>query len=206
MDFSLKHIKLIVGLGNTGKDYQLTRHNAGFICVDTLAETLEAGSWKLEAKLFAEIAKVAAPADMPMMKLTQKWEGLLAKPTTLMNNSGKAIDAIMRYYKINPDEILVVHDDMDIAIGKYKLAYGKGPKVHNGIISIEKLLHTSHFWRLRMGIENREIKGNQGVPGMRYALERFTPEEQQTFQLACTDANSRLIESLSQAVTGDSHK
>jgi PTH1 family peptidyl-tRNA hydrolase len=167
MAFDISKIKLIVGLGNLGAKYSNTRHNAGFIFMDALAKHIAPDqSWKLHKDLSAEI-----------LKLKQCY---LAKPTTMMNASGKAVVAIMNYFKeeeIMPENILVVHDDLDVPLGNYKIQFSKGPSVHNGISSVQKHLGTPDFWRLRLGIENREVKGNKGVPGETYTLQRFTKEE-----------------------------
>lgn len=158
-EFDISEIKLIVGLGNTGLEYERTRHNAGFIFLDSIAQS----NFKEEKKFKA---------------LMSEHNGIkLAKPTTFMNSSGEAIRAISDFYKINPSQILVVHDDLDIKLGEYKLQFDKGPKVHNGISSIENHLGTSEFWRLRIGIDNRtpELKAN--ISGADYVLGRFSSEE-----------------------------
>ncbi len=168
MQFNIDDIKLIVGLGNPGKNYTLTRHNAGFMFVDELikqAETLS--DWSLERKFQAEIARVKLGTSSP-------W---LAKPATGMNLSGRSVQAIAAYYHIEPNQIAVAFDDLDIPLGKSKVQFGKGPKVHNGISSIKQLLATDQFWHIRLGIENRTQKGNSGVPGMAYALSNFAPSE-----------------------------
>lgn len=96
-----------------------------------------------------------------------------------MNESGKAVKSLMKFFKISPEDIIVIHDDLDLGLGNYKLQKGKGPKVHNGILSIENSLGTKDFWRLRLGIENRQ---NKKIPGERYVLERM-PEEEIIFLL-----------------------
>lgn len=101
----------------------------------------------------------------------------LAKPTTFMNLSGESVGAISSFYKINPAEILVVHDDLDIKLGEYKMHFNKGPKVHNGITSIENHLGTSEFWRLRIGIDNRTPELRENISGADYVLGRFNSEE-----------------------------
>jgi PTH1 family peptidyl-tRNA hydrolase len=162
----LDSIKLIVGLGNTGSEYAKTRHNAGFMFVDEFHRRLLSDlNWKHQSDFKADIIKSAGD------------EFIIAKPTTMMNLSGEAVRAIMDFYKLKPDDVLVAHDDMDIALGEYKIQFGKGPKVHNGLASIEQHLSTENFWRLRLGIENREVKGNKGIPGMTYALQRFQESE-----------------------------
>lgn len=159
--FDIKKIKLIVALGNPGKEYVKTRHNAGFIFMDKFnVEFLP------ENKFKSEIAQI---------NLNQKF--LLAKPKTFMNSSGESVVAILNFYKLLPSEILVIHDDLDIKLGEYKIQFNKGPKVHNGILSIENMLATSAFWRLRVGIDNRTEELRQHISGADYVLGRFTDDE-----------------------------
>jgi PTH1 family peptidyl-tRNA hydrolase len=171
MDFQISQIKLIVGLGNVGSNYAQTRHNAGFMFVDLLSSQLDPRvNWQSNPKLSADIAK--------------QHNFRLAKPTTMMNNSGSAVAAILKYFELTPSQLLVAHDDMDVPLGKTKLQFARGPVKHNGIDSIEKHLRTDQFWRLRIGIENREVKGNKGIPGMKYALERFAVQEREVLNQA----------------------
>lgn len=189
MLFSLTNIKLIVCLGNVGNEYAKTRHNAGFLFADKLVENLSPDAeWHTKSDFKAEYL-VIQPDEAN--KLQQNL--VIAKPTTMMNNSGEAVQAIANYYKINPVEILVVHDDMDIPLGGYKTQLDKGPKVHNGVDSVERMLRTTAFWRLRIGIENREVKGNKGIPGLKYALQRFGEEEFQKLQVVLQEATDSLL-------------
>jgi len=160
--FNIQNIKLIVGLGNPGKEYIKTRHNAGFIFLDKLSS-----NFLVEQKFKSEFCT----AILKDKKL------ILAKPQTYMNSSGEAVLAIMQFYKLEPSELLVAHDDLDIKLGDYKLQFNKGPKVHNGILSIENLLSTSAFWRLRIGIDNRSEELKKNISGSDYVLGRFNEEE-----------------------------
>ena len=130
-------IKLIVGLGNPGEKYEKTRHNAGFWFVDLIA-TQNASKLALDAKMFGFVGKLNG----------DQW---LLKPTTFMNASGKAVAALANYYKILPAEILVVHDELDLAPGTAKLKLGGG-RSGNGIKDIIAALGTEDFWRMRIGI------------------------------------------------------
>lgn len=133
-------IKLIVGLGNPGEKYTMTRHNAGFWLIDMLAA--QSGSrLSAEAKLFGSTGKWLPHND--------KW---LLKPATFMNASGKSVAAIANYYKIAPAEILVVHDELDLPPGQAKLKFGGGHGGHNGLRDIHAALGTPDYWRLRVGI------------------------------------------------------
>lgn len=133
-------IKLIVGLGNPGDKYTMTRHNAGFWFVDLLAQQSNS-RLAAEAKLFGIAGKWSPHSD--------KW---LLKPSTFMNASGKSVAAITNYYKISPAEILVVHDELDLPPGQAKLKFGGGHGGHNGLRDIHAALGTPDYWRLRLGI------------------------------------------------------
>lgn len=156
-------MKLIVGLGNPGEKYAGTRHNIGFMTIEALAEKSSAGVWKLENKFFAEIIRT------PTI--------IYAKPQTYMNDSGKSVSALCRFYKVKSDELYIIHDDLDIALGEFKIQHSRGPLVHYGVNSVEKELGTDQFWRVRIGVENREVRGNKGIPGEEYSLQNFTPAE-----------------------------
>ena len=163
------HMKLIVGLGNPGEKYKNNRHNIGFVVVDELVNRLkvkdesEELNFQLKSKFDAEIV--------------QTKDYVLAKPTTFMNDSGKAVAAISRFYKIKSKDIFIIHDDLDIPLGSYKIQHGKAPKVHNGLLSVEQTLGTNLYWNVRVGVENREVRGNKGVPGVVYSLQDFGPDE-----------------------------
>lgn len=129
---------LIVGLGNPGEKYENTRHNLGFLAVDELRRKLKMGEWSLEKKLKAEIVKFD--------------EFILARPQTYMNVSGMSVDAITKYYKISPDEVIVVHDELDLPLGHIKIRRGGSDAGHHGIESIIKSLGTDQFVRVRLGI------------------------------------------------------
>ena len=134
-------LRLIVGLGNPGPEHARTRHNAGFWFIDALAE--QAGArFGLESKLFGEIAKV----DIAGQTL---W---LLKPATFMNLSGKSIAAALRYWKIEPEEMLVAHDELDLPPGVARLKFDGGHGGQNGLRDTMRLLGHGKFHRLRIGI------------------------------------------------------
>ncbi len=134
-------IRLIVGLGNIGAEYERTRHNAGFWFVDAVAA--KAGSFLAhERKFHGEVARLKDGAR-------ELW---LLKPGTYMNRSGQAVVALALYYKILPTQILVVHDEVDLAPGVVKLKRGGGTAGHNGLKDIQAKLTTPDFWRLRIGV------------------------------------------------------
>ena len=134
-------IKLIAGLGNPGKKHEKDRHNVGFWFVSRLASG-ERVELKTMAKYHGLVGKLARPAG-------ELW---LLLPQTFMNLSGKSVGALSRYYKIQPDEVLVVHDELDFPPGVAKLKLGGGVAGHNGLKDIAAQLGTHGFWRLRIGI------------------------------------------------------
>ncbi len=134
-------IKLIVGLGNPGRQYEKTRHNAGFLFLDTLADQLGC-TWVNESKFQGTFAQ-GKIANTPVM---------LLKPATFMNLSGQSVGKVARYYKLQPEEILVVHDELDFNPGIIKLKKDGGHAGHNGLRDIIAHLNSNQFYRLRIGI------------------------------------------------------
>lgn len=134
-------IKLFVGLGNPGAEYDGTRHNAGFAYIDELARQL-----KLNLAMDRAYHGFVGRANLPQGSV---W---LLQPQTYMNLSGKSVAALARFFKINPDEILVAHDELDIPAGQVKLKKGGGHAGHNGLRDIHAQLGSPDYWRLRLGI------------------------------------------------------
>lgn len=134
-------IRLIVGLGNSGPDYEDTRHNAGFRYVDGVARAFRA-RFTAERKFHGELTRARVDGE-------ELW---LLKPTTYMNRSGQAVVALALYYKILPTQILVAHDELDLEPGVVKLKLGGGTAGHNGLKDTQARLSTPEFWRLRIGI------------------------------------------------------
>ncbi len=134
-------IKLFVGLGNPGLEYEDTRHNAGFWWIDAVARSLGA-TLQYERSYHGNMARVN-------LQGRSIW---LLQPQTFMNLSGKSVGAVARFYKIAPEEILVAHDELDLAPGQAKLKKGGGHAGHNGLRDIHAQLGSSDYWRLRLGI------------------------------------------------------
>lgn len=155
------HLKLIVSLGNPGKKYEFTRHNAGHLVL----ERLESKFRDEKCEIF-ELKHVKFSPDVKFFK-----------SDTFMNESGSFVAKKLKYYKIKPEELLVIHDDLDLEISEYKLQFAIGPKVHNGILDIEQRLETKNFWRLRVGIDNRTKEQKEYTSGADYLLEKFTASE-----------------------------
>ena len=131
-------IRLVVGLGNPGRDYETTRHNAGFWFVDALAARLSAG-FVSEGKFHGSVAR--ALSDLRLLK-----------PGTYMNLSGRSVSALARFFAIGPEQILVAHDELDLGAGDLRMKFGGGHAGHNGLRDIAAQLGTPEFWRLRIGI------------------------------------------------------
>ena len=140
-------IKLFVGLGNPGPEYENTRHNAGFWWIDALARSLKI-SLAMDKSYHGMVARTSASGQT-------LW---LLKPQTFMNLSGKSVGSLARFFKITPQEILVAYDELDIAPGEAKLKLGGSRGTHNGLRDIYDQLGTGDFWRLRLGIGHPGVK------------------------------------------------
>lgn len=161
-------IRLVVGLGNPGSEYVDTRHNVGFWWVEGLARQLKL-NWAAQGKFFGNLAR---DSDISLLQ-----------PATFMNRSGQAVLAFAQFYKILPDEILVVHDDLDLAPGEIRVKQGGGSGGHNGIKDIQARLSTPDFWRLRLGVGHPRSLG-LSQPVADFVLHRPRPEEQIKLELA----------------------
>jgi PTH1 family peptidyl-tRNA hydrolase len=160
-------IRLIVGLGNPGQEYEQTRHNAGFWLVDQLARNTPRCNLSRESKYNALAAKTVIAGQ-------EVW---LLEPQTFMNRSGQSVGALARFYKILPDEILVAHDELDLPPGIAKLKKGGSSGGHNGLKDITAALGTQDYWRLRIGIGHpRTLNLQQAV--VDFVLHRPRKEEQ----------------------------
>ena len=155
-------IKLFVGLGNPGPEYEATRHNAGFWWVDALAREL-----KVHLVPDKGYHGLVARANVHGHTI---W---LLQPQTFMNVSGRSVSALARFYKVQPEEILVVHDELDVAPGEAKLKFGGGHAGHNGLRDIHAQLGTGDYWRLRIGIGHPGVKSEVAD----YVLRKPAPEQ-----------------------------
>jgi PTH1 family peptidyl-tRNA hydrolase len=174
-------IRLIVGLGNPGPEYALTRHNAGFWLVDQLANSLPGCRLQRESRFNAFVAKTIISGN-------EVW---LLEPQTFMNRSGQSVGGIARFFKILPDEILVVHDELDLAPGAAKLKKGGSSGGHNGLKDITAALGTQDYWRLRLGIGHPRTMGIQ-QPVADFVLHRPRKEEQNLIEEAI-DKSVRIL-------------
>lgn len=166
-------MKLIVGLGNPGDSYEQTRHNIGYLVADKLAKELGSGAarWAEDGKRKALTAAVGGV--------------LLVKPITFMNASGEAVSSLAKYYKIQPADVIIIHDDLDLPLGKIRIRQQGGSAGHNGVQSVIDSLHTDNFVRVRLGIGRaREVTGGKQVEKVRrhqavvnFVLSRFGRSE-----------------------------
>jgi peptidyl-tRNA hydrolase, PTH1 family len=163
-------IRLIVGLGNPGPEYEQTRHNAGFWLVDQLAD-----------KFGAPLAREARFAGLASRIRIAGGEVWLLEPQTYMNRSGQSVGALARFFKIAPEEVLVVHDELDLPPGAAKLKKGGSAAGHNGLKDITAALGKQDYWRLRLGIGHpREMGLQQQV--VDFVLHRPRREEMEAIE------------------------
>ena len=159
-------MKLIVGLGNPGPKYENTRHNAGYMIIDIFAKQLNADEFKPEKK-FNSLLSTVEHNDEKI---------LLAKPTTFMNLSGQSVLAISQFYKIDPSNIWVIYDDVDLPLGQIRIRKDGGPGTHNGMESIITNIG-QNFPRFRFGIESRGVTSPEQQDISSFVLSPFTNEE-----------------------------
>jgi PTH1 family peptidyl-tRNA hydrolase len=170
---------LIVGLGNPGADYAQTRHNAGFMLVEDLAARWKA-DWAWEAKFTARLAAVRRPERLC----------LLCQPQTFMNVSGEAVAAVVNYYRLQLERLLVVVDDSDLPLGAVRMRPGGSSGGHHGLDSIERQLSTRGYARLRLGIGRRAEDPRQ-LTG--YVLAKFDPAETVIFEKVLDRAGQQVV-------------
>ena len=180
-------IKLFVGLGNPGAEYEGTRHNAGFWWVDALARELKL-NLSMDKAYHGLVARGNANGH-PV------W---LLQPQTYMNLSGKSVAALARFFKIAPQEILVVHDELDVVPGDAKLKLGGGHAGHNGLRDIHAQLGTGDYWRLRIGIGHPGVKSEVAD----WVLRKPAPEQREAM-LACIE---RTLKAAPALLAGDMTK
>lgn len=156
-------MKLIVGLGNIGSKYAATRHNLGMMVVDLLAERWKT-AFELKKKLHSSVGKYSDGDHV----------GLLAKPQTMMNLSGRAVAALIHFYRIDPANLIVIHDDFDLKFGQLRVKRGGGSGGHKGVESIIDAVGPE-FWRMRVGVANSSLR--QLVDPEQFVLQPFDRHE-----------------------------
>jgi peptidyl-tRNA hydrolase, PTH1 family len=163
------NLKLIVGLGNPGAQYQANRHNIGFQCVDLFSRRQRIEVGKLQNR--------AMTGDGWVEQNGRRQRVLLAKPLTYMNASGQAIAPLMRFYKVALDDLIVIHDDIDLAQGKVRLRHGGSSGGQNGIKSLIEQLGSQEFARLKVGVGRPPGRMDPAA----FVLQNFTPAEEEIF-------------------------
>jgi peptidyl-tRNA hydrolase, PTH1 family len=177
-------IKLFVGLGNPGADYEHTRHNAGFWWIDALARELKL-SWATHKAYQGYVARTVQQGHTI-------W---LLKPQTFMNLSGRSVAALAQFYKITPEEVLVVHDELDVVPGQAKLKFGGSHAGHNGLRDIHAQLGSADYWRLRLGIGHPGVKSEV----IHWVLKKPSPEQREAIE----DGITRTLKAVPALLEGD---
>ena len=180
-------IKLFVGLGNPGTEYEATRHNAGFWWMDALARDLKA-PLAFDKSYHGQAARTSSNGQ-------NIW---LLTPQTFMNLSGKSVAALARFFKIAPEEILVAHDELDVAPGQVKLKFGGSHAGHNGLRDIHAQLGTGNYWRLRLGV---------GHPGTKAeVIDWVLRKPMQEHRAAIDECIARSLKAVPALLAGDMDK
>lgn len=182
-------MKLIVGLGNPGEKYEKTRHNLGFMVVEQFLKDFEPQkdtAWNDSKKFKSDIAEIDwQPKHGKMEKV------ILVKPKTFMNNSGMAVSLIAGFYKVSPEDIFIIHDELDLPLGNLKIRLGGSSAGHNGIESVIGSLGADKFWRLRLG-----IKFGENINAEDFVLRNFSPKEKGKVKKVIKNASNALQEVL----------
>ncbi len=177
-------IRLLVGLGNPGPQYEATRHNAGFWWIDAAA-----------SKLGVTLQPQRSYFGLGVKATTSQGAVWLLQPMTYMNLSGKSVAALARFFKIAPNEILVVHDELDLMPGQMKIKLGGGPAGHNGLKDIQAQLGSADYWRLRLGIGHPGVKAEV----IDYVLRKPPSEEREAIEQGIV----RSVDALDLLLSGD---
>ncbi len=180
-------IKLFVGLGNPGSDYAATRHNAGFWWIDELARELKV-SLTMDKSYHGYVARTTVAGQTI-------W---LLQPQTFMNLSGKSVAGLARFFKIAPEEILVAHDELDIAPGAMKMKLGGSHAGHNGLRDIHAQLGSADYWRLRIGVGHPGVKAEV----INWVLKKPSPEQRQLIE----EGIMRSLKAVPDMIKGDMDK
>ena len=180
-------IKLFVGLGNPGPEYEATRHNAGFWWVDAVARELKT-SLSMDKGYHGLVARTSVRGQTV-------W---LLEPQTYMNASGKSVASLARFFKIQPEEILVAHDELDIVPGQVKLKFGGSHAGHNGLRDIHAQLGTDDYWRLRIGVGHPGVKSEV----VNWVLKKPAPEHRNAIE----ECIARSLKALPDLLAGEMDK
>jgi PTH1 family peptidyl-tRNA hydrolase len=183
---------IIIGLGNPGKKYEKTRHNLGFLIIENLKLKIENFSdWRYEKKFKAEISR----GKIDNQKV------ILAKPQTFMNNSGKAVKLLTKTYTLDPKNLIVIHDDIDLPLGKIKIVRNRGAAGHKGVQSIIDELGTKNFVRFRIGINPKPYTLDPKTLD-KFVLQKFNKEEEKFLK----EVIKKTVEAIEIAIKGGVEK
>ena len=191
-------MKLIVGLGNPGRRYERTRHNLGFLCVNRLARECKIKMNKSQGKARTGKGRIAGN------------EVLLARPQTYMNLSGESVKLLLNKTHTGMDELIVIHDDLDLPVGKIRLRFGGGSGGHKGINSIFRETGSRDFYRIRIGIgrppdfqDNVEIQEDAMID---YVLSNFTEDEKKIIEKRISLASEAVVSLITEGLTATMNK
>lgn len=176
-------MKLIIGLGNPGKNHLLTRHNAGFLCLDFLQKAFQGGEFRFDKKMSAQISEGSLRQE----------KVLLVKPATFMNASGTTVSQLVHFYKLTPEDIAVIHDDLDITPGTFKATSSSRAAGHNGVSDIIEKLGTQDFYRIRLGIGRPSATLDTCIASHDFVLQNFSPEELSTLSQLFPQVQDELL-------------
>jgi peptidyl-tRNA hydrolase, PTH1 family len=186
---------LIAGLGNPGKEYEKTRHNAGFMSVDyfwgKFREEFGFSDWRFSKKINGDIS----------IGKTEKKKIILFKPQTFMNLSGEAVSAAVKYHKVKLEDIIVIQDEIDLPLGEYRFSTDSSSAGHKGVQNIIDTLGAQNFTRLRIGVDNRgklaSSAGKKKIPTEKYVLGKFTSIELHTIKNIFEESSCELLKRIS---------
>ena len=181
---------LIVGLGNPGKKYQKTRHNLGFKIVEKLAKKKDFPDFRFVKKFKAETSQGS---------LSNK-KVIIAKPQTFMNDSGQAVKKLIKFMKLKVRDLLVVHDDIDLPLGKIKISKSRGSAGHKGVQSIINNLKTKDFIRFRIGIKPKNDKKESRNTAERYVNQKFNKKEEEIIKESIRISNEAIEMAVNQGI------
>ena len=186
-------LKLLIGLGNPDEEYYLTRHNVGFMMLDYLAKRNDSGEFELEKKFNALVSK-GKMETAPVV---------LVKPLCYVNKSGEVAIKVKNFYKVKPEDVILIHDDLDIEFGNFKLSFDKNSGGHKGVESVMKSLKTKKFYRLRIGTQNSALKKAYKFSEKKkdeaikdFVLGKFSKKETEELKTIFKAASERLSELL----------
>jgi len=177
-------MKIIVGLGNPGTKYEKNRHNVGFIILDEIKTKLTFSEFEFNKKFNALISEKNETQDNPdksfwgkLFSPDKQEKVLLVKPQTFMNKSGQSVRVILDFYKLSPADLIIINDDLDIIVGKYKITPDSSARGHNGVQNIIDNIGTQALKRVKVGVEKEAGRASRQTPGEKFVLENFTPDE-----------------------------